>query len=172
MRFANSEDARQEFERAIRIHVPELFHCAFAISGDRRCAEAAVLATSTRARECLAESDATPQGRSWIFGLLLDELRNRPGRRASLLRLIRRAGEDQILRAVRQLPAEYAEVIVLVDVHGFHYDEAAEALGVTRNIVLDRVRAARSELRSMLQPGLGSTANSPQASQRLARGAV
>ena len=136
---------------AITPHVEDLFQSAFALLGDSRQAERAVSDTCRRAKECLAESSTTPAGRSWIFGLLLEEARRG-------LRLFAGREDDETLGALRNLPAAEAEVIVLVDVQGFRYQEAADALGISRNELVERLVPARRHFRTRVRPEIAGSA--------------
>jgi len=139
------------FAEPIANHIEELFRCADALLGDRNRAEAAVRDTCVRAEECLAESSVLPEGRSWIFGLLLEEVRRRHCPRLFGFGLFSRGSDDEILSGLRRLSVEQSEVIVLVDVQGFTYREAAEALGISREGVIERLVQARRELRALLR---------------------
>ena len=53
--------------------------------------------------------------------------------------------------AIAQLPVDQRVVVVLVDVEGFSYEEAAEALGVALGTVKSRLSRARVKLRDLLR---------------------
>ena len=58
------------------------------------------------------------------------------------------AGE--VVAAVDKLPPLHREVVVLVDVEGFSYKDAAEALGVPIGTVMSRLHRARQQLQKSL----------------------
>jgi RNA polymerase sigma-70 factor (ECF subfamily) len=55
-------------------------------------------------------------------------------------------------RAIGQLPPEQRLCVVLVDVQGLDYDEAAEAMGINLGTVKSRLSRARARLRELLGP--------------------
>ncbi len=57
-------------------------------------------------------------------------------------------------RAIRQLPEEQRLCVVLVDVQGLDYNEAAEAMNVNLGTVKSRLSRARGRLRELLGPQL------------------
>ena len=59
---------------------------------------------------------------------------------------------SQIIQwAINQLNEHQRAVIVLIDIQGFSYDEAAEMLGVSLGTVKSRLSRARTKLRDILQ---------------------
>jgi RNA polymerase sigma-70 factor (ECF subfamily) len=55
-----------------------------------------------------------------------------------------------LLHAIEQLPNWHRDVVLLVDVHGYDYTEAAELLGLPLGTVKSRLSRARSALRDQL----------------------
>lgn len=62
----------------------------------------------------------------------------------------------QVRRAIQQLPERYRVVLVLVDIDGLEYAEAAEVLRIPINTVRSRLARARELLRRKLRPLLAS----------------
>lgn len=58
----------------------------------------------------------------------------------------------RLQRALNELPADQRVTVVLCDVQGLSYDEAAEATGVPLGTVKSRLSRARARLRELLQP--------------------
>lgn len=63
---------------------------------------------------------------------------------------IRREGMDVILHEIDQLPAWHRNVVLLIDVHGYDYAEAAELLDLPLGTVKSRLSRARAALRDAL----------------------
>jgi RNA polymerase sigma-70 factor (ECF subfamily) len=63
---------------------------------------------------------------------------------------IRREGMEAILYEIDQLPTWHRNVVLLIDVHGYDYAEAAELLGLPLGTVKSRLSRARSALRDAL----------------------
>ena len=57
---------------------------------------------------------------------------------------------DQITNAMAELPESYRVTIMLVNVEGLTYDEAAEALGVPKGTVRSRMKRGRTMLQKAL----------------------
>ena len=57
---------------------------------------------------------------------------------------------EQIMAAIEELPECFREAIVLVNVEGFRYDEAAEVLGVPSGTIRSRMRRGRTLLQKAL----------------------
>src|SRR5437588_12527009 len=61
-----------------------------------------------------------------------------------------RIAADEVVRAVEKLPELHREVVLLVDVEGFSYKDAAEVLGVPIGTVMSRLHRARRQLQRSL----------------------
>lgn len=57
---------------------------------------------------------------------------------------------DQIMNAIAKLPESFRITILLVNVEGLTYDEAAEALGVPKGTVRSRMKRGRTMLQKAL----------------------
>src|SRR5256886_12463653 len=57
---------------------------------------------------------------------------------------------EEVVRAVEKLPELHREVVLLVDVEGFSYKDAAEVLGVPIGTVMSRLHRARRQLQRSL----------------------
>jgi RNA polymerase sigma-70 factor (ECF subfamily) len=101
--------------------------------------------------------------RPWLFRVLyrccVDELRRAARTQHDVLDDLAAAGrgEDEerglvgaLSRALLELPAPTRAAVLLVDVHGLGYDEAAAALGVPRGTIASRLNHGRSALRRAL----------------------
>mgnify|MGYP005863869435 CR=1 FL=1 len=62
------------------------------------------------------------------------------------------AFDDALTRALAALPEAQRDVVVLVDVEGLAYAEAAAALGIPVGTVMSRLHRARAGLREQLGP--------------------
>jgi RNA polymerase sigma-70 factor (ECF subfamily) len=59
----------------------------------------------------------------------------------------------EVLEAVADLPPEYREAVVAVDLAGLSYREAAHALGVRQGTIMSRLHRGRRQVASKLSPG-------------------
>ena len=58
--------------------------------------------------------------------------------------------DEDILRALDEIPPEYREVVLLADVHDFAYKEIAETLNIPVGTVMSRLNRGRKQLRVLL----------------------
>ncbi|MEX3007322.1 RNA polymerase sigma factor [Hoeflea sp. TYP-13] len=140
---------------------------AYALALTRNADAAEDLAQETLAR--IYEKPDSPQdstmAKRYAFRTLrnlhIDNLRKQRIRReysAEQERLSNEGGnsafdavEQLIVRnAFEQLSPDHREILFLVDVMGFKYDEAAETLGVAKGTVMSRVSRARAEMIRLL----------------------
>ena len=61
-----------------------------------------------------------------------------------------RIATTEVVAAVEKLPPLHREVVLLVDVEGFSYKDAAQALGVPIGTVMSRLHRARQQLQRSL----------------------
>lgn len=57
---------------------------------------------------------------------------------------------DEIIRALQALPDAFQETVILVNLEGFTYDEAAEILGVSPGTIRSRMNRGRTLLQKQL----------------------
>ncbi len=104
-----------------------------------------------------ASFDSDRQEAVWLYRVVhrccLDELRRRRRRRETVgdPEDVAAGGELgaslAVTAALAALPPDARAVVLLVDLIGFDYDAAAEALGIPRGTVASRLSAARRRLR-------------------------
>jgi RNA polymerase sigma-70 factor (ECF subfamily) len=63
--------------------------------------------------------------------------------------------DEELLRALRRLPAQYQEVIVLSDVEELSYKDIASALSIPIGTVMSRLHRGRALLRHELTESRG-----------------
>ena len=81
--------------------------------------------------------------------------------------------EQEILEALKRLPQQFQEVVILSDVEDLTYKEIAEALSIPTGTVMSRLHRGRRLLRADLAAyanslGIGKTAESTKSELRLA----
>ena len=146
--------------------IPSLRRYARGLVSDRARADDLVQDTLERAWRHFAMWRRRGAVRAWMFGILhnlfVDRLR---GQRRSLEdeagehlpEMADRASPADRLelrdleRALQRLPAEQREVLLLVGVEEFSYQEAAAVLGVPLGTVMSRLSRARERLRAELE---------------------
>jgi RNA polymerase sigma-70 factor, ECF subfamily len=65
-------------------------------------------------------------------------------------RIVERLSQDSIVRALSQVPHDFRDVIVLVDIGDFSYQEAAQILDIPIGTVMSRLHRGRRVLKSGL----------------------
>ena len=151
--------------------IPRLRRYARALAGDRTAADDLVQDTLERAWSKLHLYRRGTDLRAWMFTVMHNVYVNQ--RRAARpttplddemqeLSQPTREIDTLVLRdldaAIRRLPAEQREVLLLVALEDMSYDEAAHALGIPIGTVMSRLARAREKLRAMLSglpPGGG-----------------
>ena len=151
--------------------IPRLRRYARALAGDRIAADDLVQDTLERAWSKFHLYRRGTDLRAWLFTVMhnvyVNQLRaSRPA--APLdddlpeLAQPAREADGLVLRdldaAIRRLPPEQREVLLLVALEDMSYDEAAGTLGIPIGTVMSRLARAREKLRAMLSglpPGGG-----------------
>ena len=143
--------------------IPRLRRYARALAGDRSAAEDLVQDTLERAWSKFHLFQRGTDLRAWLFTVMHNVYVNqlRAARPAVPLEdempeLARPARETDMLvlrdldAAIRRLPLEQREVLLLVALEDMSYDQAARALEIPIGTVMSRLARAREKLRAML----------------------
>jgi RNA polymerase sigma-70 factor (ECF subfamily) len=158
--------------RTIIAELPRLRRYARAMLGDRAAADDLVQDTLERAWSRFAQWRAGSDLRAWLFGIMhnlrVDQLRRGA---LSTHSLDEAAGEVptratqsdrlevlDVETALRQLPDEQREVLLLVALEEMSYAEVAAALAVPIGTVMSRLSRGRERLRQIME-GRQPTAN-------------
>ena len=143
--------------------IPRLRRYARALAGERNAADDLVQDTLERAWSKLHLYRRGTDLRAWLFTVMHNVYVNqRRAARPSValdeempeLAQPARETDTLVLRdldaAIRRLPPEQREVLLLVALEEMSYDEAADTLGVPIGTVMSRLSRAREKLRAML----------------------
>lgn len=71
------------------------------------------------------------------------------------LELIRKDRAKMLRKLISELPIPYCEVITLIDLQEMEHSEAAELLGIDKNILKVRLFRARNALEKMIRANIG-----------------
>jgi RNA polymerase sigma-70 factor, ECF subfamily len=155
-----------EFGKLLEKEIPNLRRYARSLTRDRTCADDLVQDCLCRAirKRHLFQPDT--DGRAWLFTILHNQHVNdvrRAVRRRIAVRvedvapiLTTAATQDASLhlrdfdRAIGRLPEEQRQVLLLVGLEGFPYEDVAEILDVPIGTVRSRLSRAREALRYWL----------------------
>lgn len=151
--------------------IPRLRRYARALTGNAAAADDLVQDTMERAWSKLASWRRGSDMRAWLFGIMhnlyVDQLRRAPPAAASLDDadepcIAASQGDRLALRdlesALRLLPGEQREVVLLVALEDMRYEEVAAALGIPLGTVMSRLARGRERLRALME---GRTAVTP-----------
>ena len=149
----------------IEQQIPRLRRYARALTGDRVFADDLVQDTLERAWGKLHLWRRGSDLRAWLFTVMhnvyVNQLRTRAAHPAvsldeSELNLLDRAAQTDRLEirdldvAIRKLPDEQREVLLLVALEQLSYEETARALGIPIGTVMSRLSRARERLRRLM----------------------
>ena len=155
---------REEFDRAALVHVPELLRVASRLCGSAEAAEDLLQETYLQAWRSFHRFETGTNCRAWLYKILLftySAQKRKHARRPFLVDLDA-AGEtalsvdvptpdaltaEAVRAAFDRLPENFRTPVLLVDVEGLTYREAAEALDVPIGTVMSRLSRGRGLLR-------------------------
>jgi RNA polymerase sigma-70 factor (ECF subfamily) len=158
------------FEQLAMPHFASLHNFACWLTQDRAAAEDLVQETYMKAHKGFSSFQQGTNFRAWIYRILRNTfLTSQAGLRASVsfdseddetpeqvtaetpeTILLARADRDTIQSALRELPVNYREVILLCDLEEMSYQEIAQALGTPIGTVMSRLSRARKAMRALL----------------------
>jgi RNA polymerase sigma-70 factor (ECF subfamily) len=157
---------RTRFEVRFAPYQQRLYGFAVAMTGDRDRARDLLHDCVVRAAAARDRPVDEPAFRAWLFAIMrnlwIDQLRAEERRSrmtqtlSDAMALMPVSLESVVTEsfAVRQafelLSHDHREVLALVDISGFSYQEAADLLGVPRGTVMSRISRARQALAGLL----------------------
>jgi RNA polymerase sigma-70 factor, ECF subfamily len=155
----------------IEQHIPRLRRYARALVGDRYAADDLVQDTLERAWNKLHLWRQGSDMRAWLFAIMHNVFVNQArSRRQEIERHMEelpviavRGAQGQQLelqdvdRALRALPDEQREVLLLIAVEQMSYEETSRALAVPIGTVMSRLSRGRERLRQLAGDGRGPT---------------
>ena len=157
-------------------HLDTLYRGALRLTRDPDQAQDLVQDTYARALRYQASFKPGTNLRAWLFAIMRnlfwDRFKGGQGKEVSLdqesdddfglyerleddtahpdLDVINEIAAGEVVAAVDELPPAYREVVMLVDVEGFAYKDAADILGVPIGTVMSRLHRARRLLQRRL----------------------
>jgi RNA polymerase sigma-70 factor (ECF subfamily) len=155
-----------DFETQALRHMQDLFRTAASILGNRTDAEDAVQEAYLQAWKSFQRFTPGTNCRAWLFGILFHVISHQ--RRKWTSRFVLREPktfedtmpytspvpenltDQELLSVLRNLPQQFAEVVMLADVHEFSYKEIQQSLGIPIGTVMSRLSRGRQLLRAQL----------------------
>ena len=172
----HTADPDLEFRKELLELIPFLRAFSRSLCGDRELADDLAQDALSKAWQSRATFRAGSNLKAWLFTILRNQFysdRRRAWRQApwddSAVERMPVAGGEQtwaiqlsdMARALRGLPAEQREALILVGAGGFSYEDAAKIANCAIGTVKSRVARARKALTSMLE-GNGALPNEPR----------
>lgn len=165
---------KSRFEALVLVHLDSAYNLArWLMRGGEQDASDVVQEAFLRAYRGFAGLRGAADARCWLLAIVRNTCRtwldrNRRDEPAALTNddlehaiddggagdpsrlMLRRADAEEVRAAIEALPAEFREVIVLREIEGLSYKEAAAVAGVPIGTVMSRLARARGRLESML----------------------
>ncbi|HET7249492.1 MAG TPA: sigma-70 family RNA polymerase sigma factor [Gemmatimonadales bacterium] len=168
------EERRAGFEKEALVHLDALYRVALRLSGNASDAEDLVQETMLRAYRSWERYTPGTNAKGWLLTILRHLFINEYRRRSrhpetvdvdtiepfALFQEVQeedpqgaffdRIVDDEVLRAVDQLPEAFREAVTLSDVEGLSYEEVAKVLDVPVGTVKSRLYRGRRQLQAKL----------------------
>lgn len=165
-----------DFEQLTLPHRNALFQSAISMLRTRADAEDVTQETYLQAWRSFHRFTPGTNIRAWLFAILFNVIRQQrrkwffrfrqvedPTEFERTLEYVPPVAEEltdeDILAALRNLSPQFAEVILLADVHEFHYKEISETLKIPIGTVMSRLNRGRAKLRDQLKLRTATTPN-------------
>lgn len=183
-------DLAKRFEREALPHRDQLLRTALQLTRHRQDAEDLVQEAIERACGSFHRFTPGTNMRAWLHRIMLNAFingyRKRQREPALMVPAVERlhgyaqaigavlttaSADDVVLaampaqrlvEALQELPAEFREVLYLIDVEGFRYREAAAIMNTPLGTVMSRLHRARTSLRVRLAPASRGAAFEPE----------
>src|SRR5947199_10580186 len=171
---AADAEKRASFEREALVHLDSRYRVALRLTGNAAEADDLVQETMLKAYRAWEQYQKGTNAKGWLLTILrhafINEYRRRTRHPATVdLDAIEtfsvfeelqdedpqgtffdRIVDDEVLRAIDQLPEQFRETVVLSDVEGLSYEEIARVLDVPVGTVKSRLFRARRLLQQQL----------------------
>jgi RNA polymerase sigma-70 factor, ECF subfamily len=171
---ADEAEKRASFEREALIHLDSLYRVALRLTSNAAEADDLVQETMLKAYRAWDQYQKGTNAKGWLLTILRHAFINEYRRRTrhpetvdldaiepfSVFEELQdedpqgtffdRIVDDEVLRAIDQLPEQFRETVVLSDVEGLSYEEIARVLEVPVGTVKSRLFRARRLLQQQL----------------------
>lgn len=164
-----AETAIEAVERLVHEHYASVYRFCARRIGDQTAFDA-TQETFLTAQECWHKFRGESTERTWLFGIAMNQCRSMARKRkleplglenwlddpspgdmqAETLQ------REDLRRALAQLSPEHREIILLHEIEGLRYSEAARLLGVPEGTLKSRLHYAFKELRALLSTPEGA----------------
>jgi RNA polymerase sigma-70 factor (ECF subfamily) len=175
-----STHTKEHFEQEALPHFRELYRTTTRLVASRNEAEDLVQEVFMHAWQSFPRYQPGTNCRAWLYKILFHRLDHYRRRYASRYVALdddwaaqlaydapapERLTDKQLIKALRDLPDSYREVVVLADVQECSYKEIAQRLNIPMGTVMSRLNRGRKLLRGVLADvarSYGFNCNAPQ----------
>jgi RNA polymerase sigma-70 factor (ECF subfamily) len=181
---ASQQNEAVQIEAATIQYIDGLFRYALMLTRNRAEAEDLVQETYVRAIEAIDRLREDSNLKSWLFTILRNIWLNQLRKRKSTPQLVELDGEgntadgllgntrdsyqifvsnenaERVHSAIRKLPTDFREIILLREFEDLSYQEISAVLGCPAGTVMSRLGRARSKLRALLTDETAATESS------------
>jgi RNA polymerase sigma-70 factor (ECF subfamily) len=171
---ASADEKRASFEREALVHLDALYRVALRLTGNASDADDLVQETMLKAYRAWHQYQQGTNAKGWLLTILrhafINEYRRRTRHPESVdidaiesfavfdegqdddpqSRFFDQIVDDEVLRAIDELPEQFREAVVLSDVEGMSYEEVARILEVPIGTVKSRLFRGRRLLQAKL----------------------
>ena len=137
--------AQTAFAEEALTHLDTLYRGALRLTRDPDAAQDLVQEAYLRALRYQHSYQAGTNMKAWLFYDKLKDSAEIPE-----AEVLDKLAAGEVVKAIEQLPELHREVVLLVDVEGFSYKDAAQALAVPIGTVMSRLHRARQQLQKSL----------------------
>jgi RNA polymerase sigma-70 factor (ECF subfamily) len=156
-----------EFESVAMPHMGDIYRTAARVIGDSTSAEDVLQDVYLQAWKSFHQFQPGTNCKAWLYSILFHAVRHHRRKWFSFRRsrdserileestvysppVSECITDEDLLRALAEVPPEYRDVILLCDVEEFSYKEAAAILGVPLGTIMSRLSRCRRMLRERL----------------------
>ena len=163
---ADSPGASESFAELALPQISRIYNLACWLAGEGGAAEELVEETYTKALNGFGSYQPGTNFRAWMYRILRNTfLTTQAGLRAASsivsddvtvvedapeVAQLKRADEETIRRALKELPLHFREIILLSDLEEMNYKEIGQALSISVGTVMARLSRARRAMRLLL----------------------
>jgi RNA polymerase sigma-70 factor (ECF subfamily) len=153
-RIATEARDRAHFEEEALALADQVYRVARRLVGSREEAEDLVQETYARAFRSWRSFTPGTNLRAWLLRILTNKVASAAGEEAlETDEVVERLSQDSIVNALSEIPPQFRDVVVLVDIGDFSYADAAQILDVPIGTVMSRLHRGRRALKQHLAEG-------------------
>ncbi len=167
----------REFKKTLEANRPRLYRIAYAWTHNPSLADDLVQETLTKAWQKYDQLRDPGAEDAWLFSIMTNCFRDYHRRERAVEDIdemeipcdhcletehMRSELAVRVRAAIARLPQGQRQVVTLVDLEGFSYNEVSSILGIPGGTVMSRLCRARAALKAMLLPEMAATTQIPR----------